>query len=219
MSAFLHNTAIGRRCFVLGNGASLLRQEKTLRELNGQPTLTCNHFYEWHGAPLVSTYHGVTDIVERRVLRQCEGPKTALHIAGTRVPGIVYDPWIGVPISPDIGENRIMAAGFQGLGDTLPPLPTGQTTPLTLAQVAAWMGYREFYFLGIDLGGTYCYAPDTQRFFHPRQVWRIKECFKRAKQDVEAAGGVLMSCTPDSPINEAVGYIPLEEVIGAVLAA
>jgi hypothetical protein len=126
--------------------------------------------------------------------------------------------------------------GFVGLGegDLLPPIPTGRTTPLTNAQLAAWMGYRTFYFLGIDQSYGYAHDPEAKYHFdgkpwadNPRYFLAVQRCFHRARADIEFAGGHIYDCTRGGNLNRTatkernlrreypLEYIELEEAIDA----
>ena len=108
-------------------------------------------------------------------------------------------------------SQQMRNAGFLGLTEAeLPRFPTGRTTPLTLAQLAAWMGYREFYFLGIEQTRGYCYDPaiantDSGGEFpgdkNPKYRIAIKDCAKIMRQAIESAGGSVHDCTTGGILN------------------
>jgi hypothetical protein len=198
----LHNQFSGR-IFMLGTGASLLNQG--LHCLTGEQTFVCNGFPKWADRPFSPTFYGVSDIVTTK-------PFSELPIGSldTRYKfnvqwasrAEVHDPrFIFVEKAPD--NIQVHSHGLVGMTDTLDPVPTGRTTPLTLVSVALWMGFREFYFLGVEQYGGYVYEPDATRTMqghlmerHERYYKAIQRCFARARADVEAVGGRIVDCTP-----------------------
>ncbi len=209
-----------KRIFMLGNGASLLH-EPNLWRLKDEATFGCNYLLHWEGFPFLPTYYGNGDLMRDLLSTHTYEGKSMKRFAVARDRTLVdkYPEWEFVQMSPDIGENRIMYGGFV-MDDR--PLHTGQTGPLTLAQVAWRLGYREFYFLGIEHEGGYCYPVKdgmvNHKQIHPRIMHRIRENFRRAKADVEAAGGKMVDCTRGGLMNDILGFEPLEGVL-RVLAA
>lgn len=228
----LHNTNQGR-CFVLGNGPSLLTQD--LRPLRGEKTFCCNGFPKWRERPFGPTFYGVSDIKDADVFRRLPVDDLAtpwkFNVQWESRRDVHDDRFIFVEKAPD--NIQVHAHGLVGMGDTLPPVPTGRTTPLTLAQLALWLGFRRLYFLGIEQSGHgYVYAPEADtttqgysRADHPRYYLALQRCFARARQEVEAAGGVLADCTPGGflsghsqeragvPARPVLPYVPLEEAL------
>lgn len=207
----IHNTTRGR-IFIFGNGPSLVASSSLLGALNQEATFTCNNFGLWEGAPFEPTYYGISDIYEMRLIKRCLFPQWAhtqrFHVGwpGDHYPRHESFTWV----EKAHDSIQVQRVGFAGLGDEMPPIPTGRTTPLTLAQLAAWMGYREFYFLGIEQSPVgYAHDPEKDtnmrgqpRPTHPRMIQAIQRSFIRAREDIEAAGGVIYDCTEGGFLNE-----------------
>ena len=233
----MHDTKSGR-VFIFGNGPSLLKCD--LSKMKNEATFCCNSFFHWEGRPFNPSYHGVTDIYQSETLDRAAylgvSPDTIrFHVSW---PGDDYprnDAFIWAEKAAESVHMDVV--GFAGLGDFLPPIPTGRTSPFTNAQLAAWMGYREFYFLGIEqtLIG---YMHDEEAIVsplegtaargNPRLFLAVQRCAHRMRKDIEAAGGVVYDCTPGGLLNlsgtenERVGvrreypleYKDLREVLG-----
>jgi hypothetical protein len=210
MTEYLHNIASGR-IFILGNGPSLILQRTLLERLQDEATFCCNGFPFWEPLPFIPTYYGVSDMHERKLVDKFSWP--ALDMRKFQVgwyPNEHHELFEWVQKDPN--GSQVKSSGFQGLGDTLPPLPTGRTTPLTLAQLAAWMGYREFYFLGVEQTRGYAHDPSatwsiTKRSEfpldkNPKYRLSVQDCFIRARADIEEAGGSIFDCTPGGLLNE-----------------
>ncbi len=213
----------GRRAFMVGNGPSLLEQMDVLPLLDGEITVTCNYIYRWMECPFTPTYWGITepDIKERH--------RRTLEATRARWPDVTP---LFFHSSPDFlgadareegwtwverSEQMMQHDGFAGLGDTLGALPTGWTTPLTMAQLMAWCGVREFYFIGMDISDTGWTYALSGRTLHERSIKAIRECFARARADIEAVGGSIVNCTPGSRLGKVIEYRPLEEVLSGQL--
>lgn len=223
--ANLHNTRSGR-VFVLGNGPSLLTQLDELASLSQDATFACNGWFWWDRA-FTPTHYGITDHKPHEVRHFVhEGQKMErYHVAHAK--WYDYDrPHPAFVWVEKAWEGKITSEGFKGLDETLPPLPTGNCAPLTLAQVAAWLGYREFAFLGMDgtnLGHMYNPTPEStgRPGGPPRSEWGRRQaqsmlaCFARARRDIEAAGGRIYDCTPNGlMVKEGVlPYVPLKEAL------
>jgi hypothetical protein len=195
----------------MGNGPSLL--ECDLSNMKDEATFCCNSFFKWEERPFDPTYYGVTDIYVRKVLNEmadlCDGSDAIKFHTGwpdERYPRNDAFIWV-----EKAAENVHMdVVGFVGLDSDLPPVPTGRTSPLTNAQLAAWMGYREFYFLGIEqtvLG--YMHDPlagntavsGIPKNWNPKIFLAVQRCAHRMRADIEAVGGVVYDCTPWGLLN------------------
>jgi hypothetical protein len=162
----------------------------------------------------VPTYYGVTDIHKASVLTDLlpyldpDMPK--FNVQWPHREDVHNDAFTWV--EKDEEWNQVANKGFQGLGYEFGPVPTGRTTPITLAQLAAWMGYREFYFLGIEQTRGYVYEPEAIISFsgrdsfpldkNPRYQQAIQRSAVQMRKDVEAAGGHVYDCTPGGLLNE-----------------
>jgi len=122
--------------------------------------------------------------------------------------------WLWCPKAPD--DIQIRWEGWFGTGSALPPLPTGWASPLTVSQIAAWMGFTEIFFLGIDTTQQgQAWDRERGRTVEPRNIRSILECFERAGRDAKRAGVRMMDCTPGGLINMqgALPYTPLQDIL------
>lgn len=194
----------GERVFMVGNGPTLHQQIDLLDKLNDEIVFTCNALPQWADCPFEPMYHTISepDAFEHpKNLKDNTWPDSeniqhlVIHYAD---PYAETDRnlWQWVAKAPDV--HQIRREGFFGLGEEFPPIPTGWTTPLTAAQIAAWMGIRQFYFLGIETTpqGHVFNATDNRTGVHPRIIRGIKESFVRAREEIESAGGSIVDCTP-----------------------
>ncbi len=216
----LKDIHLGQRAFIIGNGPSLKEEEtEVLEALNDELTFTCNRLPLWEQCPFLPDYHAFSepDVIQETKWSECEWKYEdiqhfAIHWQETKIPG-----WQWVAKAPDNYQVRHEGVGFWGLTDELAPIPTGWCTPLTFAQLAAWMGVREFYFLGIDTTpqGEVFDALEHRTGVHPRKIRGIKECFARARVDIEKVGGKIYDCTKNGIINHD-GVLPFVELKGAL---
>lgn len=213
-----HNTHTGR-IFIVGSGPSLRGQLDTLRHLEGEYVWSVNRLSHWEDFPVTPSHHSVTEPGPiggwgKYVLPEYDYPAVKNRIAVHWVP-VTAPGWLWVAKAPD--EIQIRWEGFFGLGDHLPPLPSGWASPLTSCQVAAWLGFTEFYFLGIDnTQEGQAWDPIYGRTARPRSIISVEESFDRACHQIEKAGRRIVDCTPGGGINKRgiLPYEPLEAVLG-----
>jgi hypothetical protein len=215
---------------MVGTGPSLL-DESHLPSLRAEVTFGCIYLHRWVHCPFLPTYYGTSEPYHASIIGTITGEM--LDAWDDRYEGVkkfvmnpepvTYSDWYWVEKE---GGDRVamIGNGFVGLEEvdkqtgerSLPPLRTGRTSPLSLTQIAAWMGYRDFYYLGVDFSHHgYCYdtTADPGVTIHERTVKGAQRSFKVAKEAIEAAGGSMTSCVPESPINQVLDYRPLKEVL------
>lgn len=215
-----HNTRNGR-CFILGTGPSLVQQTALLPRLKDEQTWTVNRAYRFADQlGFKPTHHIISEPGPVLDWGRCIHPvfefpgalnRIAIHWFPCNIPG-----WLWCAKAGD--DVQIRWQGFMGLGPTLPPLPSGWASPLTCAQLAAWLGYSEFYFLGIDTTQVgQAWDVERGRTAQERSIYSILECFERAAHQIKKAGRKIYDCTPGGRVNKegVLEYIPLEEVLGA----
>ena len=229
----------GERMFIVGCGPSLKKQVDILDRLDGELTFTCNKMGAWEESvmleaeeagspcPFVPTYHGITEPshMEHRGRHEipaweAEGAvKYAVHPAAIfNDKPIESEGWTWVAKAPD--DIQVRKVGFYGLTDFLPPLPTGYTSPLTLAQLGAWMGCRDFAFIGCDMTDEgYVFDAHERANVHPRTLTGIKDCFIRARHDIEEAGGSIVDATPLGLMGYIgiLPYVELKDLLGVTV--
>jgi hypothetical protein len=219
----VHNTKSGRT-FIFGSGPSLLSQVEWLHRMRHEETWTVNRIARWKDLPFTPTHHVVAEpgpigAWGKMIYPQYDYPTATNRIAINWWP-VTAPGWLWCPKAPD--DIQMRWEGFQGLGDRLAPLITGWASPLTLCQLAAWMGYTEFYFLGIDLTQTgQAWDKESGRTMFPRNERSIMECFERARRDIERAGRTVIDCTPGGRVNESgvLEYREIAEVLSETAAS
>jgi len=175
-------------------------------------TFATNDLLRWEGIAFTPTFHGLSEqelmpkldrfvIPERKVKW-----RFACHQAEVR-----HADWQWVAKAPD--DVQIDTHGMMGLGDDLPPLPTGRATPLTLGvQLGAWMGFDPIYLLGCDNTRTGSVLdPDKQR--DRVDLAPVVRSAQRCRQDMDKVGRSLIDCTENGGLNSVLPYQPLEEVL------
>lgn len=211
-----HNTRSGR-IFMFGSGPSLAKQRDLMPLMQEEQTWTVNRFGKWK-PPFIPTHHSVAEPAPimgdgKYVLPQYDFPKAQNRIAVSWWP-VIAPGWLWVAKATD--EIQMRWEGFQGLGEYLPPIATGWASPLTCSQVAAWLGYTEFYFLGIDTTQVgQAWDVETGRTTFPRSIRSICDSFARARAEIEKAGRTIIDCTPGGLINQEgiLEYRDLAEVL------
>ncbi len=214
----IHNIAKGKRAFIFGTGPSLATQTELLKKMVNEECWTVNRMKKWGELPFKPFTHVITEpgpILEwGRIIRpEYTFPEAQNQIAVSWWP-VTVKGWLWCPKAPD--DIQIRWEGFYGLDDFLPPLPTGWASPLTISQLAAWMGYQEIYFLGIDTTQKgQAWDIEQGRTQKERNIRSILECFERAGRTMKRAGRVMADCTPGGRVNQngCLPYIPLEEVL------
>jgi hypothetical protein len=218
--ADVHNTKSGRT-FIFGTGPSLIQQQPLLHHMQDESTWTVNRMRRWYeqgNLPFRPMHHVVCEPGPcirwgQRIARPYDFPEAQNRIAvnwwSVTAPG-----WLWCPKAPD--DVQMRWEGYQGLEDKLSPLTTGWASPLTVSQLACWMGYDEIYFLGIDTTQEgQAWDPVDGRTLYARNIRSICESFDRARIDLERAGRKVYDCTPGGRINNEgiMEYRDLAEVL------
>ena len=210
---------------MIGNGPSLRDVDLTL--LAKESTFTCNGAY-LHDFGFQPTYYGINKTKLYHVNPVTNAwPNTYKFFLTKSKPDFLPASWTWK--SAYLGKS-MHQAGFSPL---LPVLPVSQATPLTLAQIAWLLGYREFYFVGNDqtrYGHSYALnGPLAERRkggglgdLLTEDEWAktedgTEEDFKRARRDIETLGGAIYECTPDGKMAGVLPYMPLKEVLHATV--
>jgi hypothetical protein len=203
----LHNTKSGR-IFMMGCGPSLLKTDG-LERLIDEDTFACNRMPLWTQLSFVPTYYGITEPYNAEQIdyydeiTQVWAPKMPIRFVVHPEP-VDKDGWTWVEKESEDGPLAMVIHGYAGIQDTLFPLKTGRHSPLTLSQIAAWMGYREIYFVGTDFwpkGYVFDLDADAGQTVTNRSVQAAAGSHLRARQDFAAVGGVMFDCTPGGFMN------------------
>jgi hypothetical protein len=214
----VHNTMKGERVFLMGTGPSLIDQLPLLGRLNDEYTITCNRMNKWKERPFSPWIHAITE--PNPLVAWGAGVGSAYEVPDAKNyvaccwSRVTAKGWHWLPKAPD--DVQVRWQGTFGMGDFLPPIPTAWASPITIAQLALWMGFDELYFLGNDLtqmGQAWDRNKGTTKF--PRNIRSIMECGDRVNRDVWRNGRKMYDCTPGGRLNVegAVEYVPLEEVL------
>jgi len=204
----LKDIHIGKRAFMVGNGPSMLKQLDTLPLLSDEITFVCNGWPNWKEQPFKPVYYGLTD-VHPDIAPKMHWPESEFTRILIDFPKnnnhVELSEFIYFEKSDD--ANQMDVVGFKCLDGKLVQLPTGWATPITIMQVAAYMGIREFYLVGCDFNDHgYVFDPEglgswqlpngihTRAFTH-RSAQGVQRCVTRARADIEKAGGSLTDCT------------------------
>ena len=213
----VHNTKTGR-CFILGTGPSLVTQLPLLSHLKEEETWTCNRMRKWGDLPFVPTHHVVTEPGPIGAWGLFVNPIYDFPAVPNRIAVMWWEvnapDWLWCPKAPD--DVQVRWQGTWGMGDYLPPVPTAWASPLTVTQLALWIGFTEIYLLGVDTTQTgQAFDPKYGRTQKARNITSILECAARMASDITRAGRKFVDCTPGGRLNQegAVSYIPLEEVL------
>ena len=93
-----------------------------------------------------------------------------------------------------------------------------KSTILAALHLALWMGAKRVYFVGADFGGPRDYCDDT--CLSGKDRLRMKQCLamqlehlRILARQTDAHGLEFVSCTPDSPLNDMMPYVALEDAL------
>lgn len=213
----LNGTESGR-LFFIGSGPSLLGQMDVLPRLAGERTWSINKYPGWAERPFTSNYYSISET------QQCDrhnrarfafphiGPemtKFAIHWGAADTLGFN---WVA---KADVDQTIQTGYPFQGLDGTLGPLAGCFNGLLTAMQLAIWMGFEEFYFVGNELsedGYAWEHVEDqVPREVRPGQLERIFRAYEAVRDVV--APIKMVDCTPEGNLSKRgiLDYKPLEE--------
>lgn len=213
----LKDTKSGR-IFMMGSGFSLASQMDLLPRLADEDTWGVNQLPSWKELPFELTYYGLGEYnhmnrhqIGRFMFKDLDMQRFACNwLWGHDKYGFT---WVARDQEGDIARD-----GFQGLGRTLGALPGGGCTILLFMQLAAWMGYREFYLLGNEFTNAgYAWDAEASRNYNLGNAQDVMRLFPPAREAIEEAGATLLDCTPNGQLTEQgiLEYKPLEEVLAA----
>lgn len=214
-----HDTHKGERIFILGSGPSLSTQTALLPRLADEATWTVNRMARFKDLGFTPSFHSIAEpgpIFQwgRRIHPQYDFPEARVRIAIHWFP-VTAPGWLWCAKAPD--DIQVRWQGCHGMDDRLPPLPSAWASPLTVTQLALWMGFTEVFLLGCDTtqgGQAWDVQGGTTRF--PRSIISILESADRIRCEVERHGRRIYDCTPGGRMNQE-GILPyrdLAEVLG-----
>ena len=216
------------RAFILGCGPSLSRiPEPTLRLLAYDPlTIACNYLWRWPGLSFRPTLWAMSewDHVEPvdRGLRALEREKSWLpvprFVAGPdleghyerHMPAPYFDNWTLV----ERDMSKPICQGYVGGFDGGLRTATGGGVVFECAvQLAAWMGCRDIFLLGVDAEDTgYVYSTETGVGASLRkEIPRVAECLA---ESLLPHGIGLYNATPGGRL-DSIPRVDLKDVLNA----
>ena len=150
--ASLRNTCTGCRCFFIGNGPSLRAEDLSVLAEHNEVTFAFNRIYnifdqtEWRPTYYISQdekmLSGCIDIVNTCGLNTKFIPIQLKWYHNLAVFGATY-----FNIAPQAAEDPL---DFKFSDDISCEIYNSSTCMYTAAQIAAYMGFKEIYFIGVD---------------------------------------------------------------------
>ncbi len=150
--ASLRNRYAGRRCFFIGNGPSLTAADLTKLHRSGEITFAFNRIYnifdqtEWRPTFYISQ--------DEKMLAGCIGEMNAQPMNTKFIPiqlkwyhDLSVDGAAYFNIAHQEAENPL---DFRFSDDISREIYNSSTGMYTAAQIAAYMGFKEIYFIGVD---------------------------------------------------------------------
>ena len=147
-----HNIHKGKRCFFIGNGPSLNADDLTRLHNQGEITFAFNRIYnifdqtEWRPTYYISQ--------DEKILRGCMDIVNSLDLPHKFIP-IQLNWYHGIDIKDAHYFNinwkqNEMPQEFIFSDDISREIASSSTGMYTAAQLAAYMGFSEIYFIGVD---------------------------------------------------------------------
>lgn len=213
LKGYFSNEGCKERIFILGNGPSLLQLTQAEREALEGEYLFASGRYVWWKEHILPSFYFIGEAKHTEQWQQM----------GLGHPDVIFfrfwvnwqpppPGWIIVP-RPGSEGTTVTNSGFQGFGQTYPEHHRGRDAPLDMFQIAAWLGFRKMYLLGVD---------NTMQ----GHVWNIEEdrTTGQARPDLvaplyrqanELLDGQLIDCTPGGRLPQMAGlsFLPLQEVL------
>lgn len=149
----LRNAAIGKRCFVIGNGPSLTLDD--LNTLKNEDCFACNSIYKlfsktgWRPKYYVSQDVKVLDDLSDDlgyIARECENVFLNTYVC-EKYPSVCCDENV-YPVFVDTFDDEIHFPQFSD--DIVKSVSEGYTVTYSCIQMAVYMGYSKIYILGCD---------------------------------------------------------------------
>lgn len=148
----LKNQYAGKRCFLIGNGPSLRAEDLTRLCENGEITFAFNRIYNiFDQTPWRPTFYVSQD---EKMISGCSDIINNLNVEMKFIP-VQLKWWHSVNINDAFYFNMIHQEvdnpnAFSFSDDIAYGIYNSSTVMYTAAQIAAYMGFREIYLLGVD---------------------------------------------------------------------
>lgn len=146
------NAFSGRRCFFIGNGPSLRAEDLTRLHESGEITFAFNRIYNiFDQTPWRPTFYISQD---EKMLGGCADIVNGLEFREKFIP-IQLHWWHDIHIKDGLyfniaGQREGDPLGFAFSDDIAKCIYNSSTGMYTAAQIAAYMGFTEIYFIGVD---------------------------------------------------------------------
>ena len=146
----LKNINIGKRCFIVGNGPSLIAKDLERLHFNGEITFAFNRIYHiFNQTNWRPTYYISQD---EKMLRGCKVEVDAIQAKIKFIPAEMK--WYqGIDIKR-IRPFHIVNREKNGLPDFSEDISkeicNSNTVVYSAVQIAVYMGFKEIYFIGVD---------------------------------------------------------------------
>lgn len=147
-----HNAYLGKRCFFIGNGPSLKAEDLTRLHINGDMTFAFNRIYNiFDQTPWRPTFYISQD---EKMLQGCVEIVDGLDLPVKLIP-IQFHWYHGINIHDALyfnmnWQNVDNPLEFQFSENAAHEIHCASTGMYTAAQFAAYMGFKEIYFIGVD---------------------------------------------------------------------
>ena len=191
----LRNIHTGKRCFVIGNGPSLRKEDLQKLYERGEYTFACNSLINlFEEMSFYPTYYFVQDNKvllnnKEKILQYKGNIFIKSHYAKRyHIPGATY-------------YNMLFNENPRGFSHNIQNVVySGQTVAYSMMQFAAYMGFKEIYLLGIDCNYSKnnteitsdCYFDkkmfDPTKPHNPPEVDTMLKAFEQAKMTCEPLG-------------------------------
>jgi hypothetical protein len=201
---------------MIGCGASLLEQMDVLPMLKDEVTWGVNYLPLWPDLPFDLDYYSISEDrhLNRYGIRDFEWPghkmvKFAIGKAKVRREGFQW-------VAKAPGDVTIHNYGMVGLDDDLAPIPAGFCTTANAIQLAAWMGFTEFFLVGNEFTRTgYAWDPRAKRRYDDSMFVRIAGSFRIMRQELQRAGRSIADCTHEGRLTaeNVLDYVPIKEAV------
>lgn len=146
------NQYVGQRCFVIGNGPSLRAEDLTVLHAHREITFAFNRIYNiFEATPWRPTFYISQD---EKMLSGCADIVNALDLPAKFIP-IQLKWYFGIDISGAqyfnlTGQKTESPSAFHFSDNIAHEIFNADTVMYTAAQLAAYMGFREIYMIGVD---------------------------------------------------------------------
>lgn len=147
-----HNRYQGKRCFLIGNGPSLKADDLTKLHQNGEITFAFNRIYNiFDQTPWRPDFYISQD---EKMLKGCEDVVSALRLSAKFIP-IQLNWYHNIEIDGAVYFNinwnqNDTPHDFLFSDDISREIFAASTGMYTAVQMAAYMGFSEIYFIGVD---------------------------------------------------------------------